>query len=79
MADGTYTRRRSIAMNSLPLGTRIKLTGPSYFGLRVFTVRDRIGWGSELDFWAPSCGQARSWGRRTVRFKVLTRPRGGRW
>lgn len=80
MADGTYTRRRSIAMNSLPLGTRIRLVGrPFHNGLRIFVVRDRIGWGTELDFWSPSCASARIWGRRSVHFRVLPRrPRSGR-
>lgn len=75
MADGTYTRAGSVAMNTLPLGSKIRLVGVSFNGRRTFTVRDRIGWGSQLDLWTPSCGQARQWGRRNVRFVVVRRGR----
>lgn len=69
MADGSYVRSGSVAMNILPLGTRITTSKPQ-FGLRRFIVRDRIGHGTELDFWTPSCGSAISFGRRTVRYRV---------
>lgn len=65
MADGTYTRRRSVASNQFPLGTRLYVK-PSPTGMRHFVVRDRIGHGTELDFWTPTCAQAIRWGRRTV-------------
>lgn len=80
MADGTHTRSRSVAMNSLPLGSKVYVVdgntrtrrrekGP--LGLRIWIVRDRIGWGSEMDFWQPSCDGCMQWARKTVRFKVL--------
>lgn len=77
MADGTRTRNHSVAMNSLPLGSKIKLIKPRRFrGMRTFVVRDRIGHGSELDFWNPSCSHAtHNWGRRTVTLKVIRRGR----
>jgi 3D (Asp-Asp-Asp) domain-containing protein len=65
MADGSYTRAGSIAHNGYPLGTRVTVW-PSPTGRRHFVVRDRIGWGTELDFWLPSCSWALRWGRRTV-------------
>jgi 3D (Asp-Asp-Asp) domain-containing protein len=71
MADGTPVRFGSVAQNTLPLGTRIRLIGQSFMGARDFVVRDRIGSGSQLDFWAPSCSESISWGRRTVRFVVV--------
>lgn len=71
MANGQYTHKRSVAMNSLPLGSKIKLIGKKFRGLKVFYVNDRIGSGSELDFWNPSCSHAVRWGRRPVKFKVL--------
>lgn len=74
MADGSHTRLRAVAMNGLRLGTRIRLIGPrsrTFFGLRIFYVRDRIGSGSELDFWHPSCATSRAWGRRPVRYQVM--------
>ncbi len=70
MADGTQTRAGSVAMNRHPLGTRITLVGVTFQGRRRFVVRDRIGWGSALDFWSPSCAQSRQWGRRVVRYKL---------
>lgn len=71
MADGTYTRKRSVANNFLPLGSKIKTRTAGPGGLRIFYVRDRIGHGSQLDFWVPTCGSAYKWGRRSVRFTVL--------
>lgn len=65
MADGTYVRAGSIAHNGYPLGTHVTVS-PSPTGRRHFVVRDRIGWGTQLDFWLGSCAAARSWGRRTV-------------
>lgn len=71
MADGTFTRKRSAAHNGLRLGTKIKLigkAGPN--GIRKFVIRDRIGWGTELDLWTGSCATARRWGRHYLRFKI---------
>lgn len=72
MADGTYTRSRSAASNMLPLGTKIRIrgkqTGPR--GMRRYVVRDRIGYGTSLDLWTNSCSTARSFGRRSVSFKI---------
>lgn len=69
MADGTPVRAGSVANNFLPLGTRVTVTA-SPTQRRRFVVRDRIGWGTQLDFWTPSCTRARAWGRRTVRLHV---------
>lgn len=66
MADGTYTRAGSAAHNGYPLGTRIRVS-PPVFGRRRWTVRDRIGWGTSVDFWAPSCGLSWAFGRRVIR------------
>lgn len=68
MADGSFTRAGSVAMNGVRLGTRITVSA-SPTGRRRFVVRDRIGFGSQLDFWTSSCGQAIRWGRRTVRWR----------
>lgn len=75
MADGSYVRAGSVASNRHRLGARIRLRprGKRAFGRRTFTVRDRIGWGTELDFWVSSCSTARSYGRRSVRYVVLPR------
>ena len=71
MADGTYTRPGSVAMDALPLHVRIRASRSPYGPRRRFTVRDRIGFGSQLDFFVPSCARARQWGRRTVLVHVL--------
>lgn len=65
MADGSYVRLGSVAMNILPLGKKIRVSR-SPTGIRTNVVRDRIGWGTQLDFWVSSCAQARAWGRRMV-------------
>lgn len=72
MADGTFTRARSAAHNGLRLGTTIRLVGRQAGprGMRKYVIRDRIGWGTQLDLWTGSCATARAWGRRTVRFKL---------
>lgn len=69
MADGSYTRAGSAANNRLPLGTQITVD-PPFLNRRRWTVRDRIGWGTELDLWAPSCALSRSFGRRTTTMRV---------
>lgn len=69
MADGSPVRAGSVAHNGYPLGTRITVS-PSFYGQRRFVVRDRIGWGTELDFWTPSCATAYAWGRRVVTVRV---------
>lgn len=73
MANGQRVRAGSVAMNRHPLGTRIRLVGQTFGGRRYFVVRDRIGWGSELDFWSPSCAASFAWGRRAVRYRVIGR------
>jgi 3D (Asp-Asp-Asp) domain-containing protein len=69
MADGSQTRAGSVASNAYRLGTKLTIS-PSPTGRRFFVVRDRIGYGSQLDIWVPSCGQARTWGRRSVTVRV---------
>lgn len=71
MSDGSYTRPRSAASNRLPLGTKIRLrshAGPG--GLRLYVVRDHIGYGTELDLWTDSCSTARAFGRHNISYKI---------
>lgn len=70
MADGTHVRFGSAASNRHALGTRLRLLGVRFRGRRTFIVRDRIGYGSDLDLWSPSCSASRAWGRRRVRYRV---------
>jgi 3D (Asp-Asp-Asp) domain-containing protein len=72
MANGQRPYVGVVAMNGVRLGTRIWVSRSPY-GARSFAVKDRIGWGSQLDFWVPSCALARRWGRRTVRVSVPSR------
>ena len=60
------------ASNRHPLGTKITVLGKGGPGGRKrWRIRDRIGWGSDLDFWVPSCSDARNkWGRKTVRYRL---------
>ncbi len=71
MADGTYTRGGSAAHNGFALGTRIHVSpAPPWWPSGNFTVRDRIGYGTDLDLWAPDCGTAIAYGRRSVSVRV---------
>jgi len=78
MANGRHVRWGAVANNMLPLGTRIRLDRPisahrpdgRLVHRRWFTVADRIGWGTELDVWMPSCADAVAYGSRTVGFRV---------
>jgi 3D (Asp-Asp-Asp) domain-containing protein len=71
MADGTYTRPGSAAHNGFALGTRITVRpAPWWHPSGQFVVRDRIGYGTDLDLWAPDCGTAILYGRRSVSVQV---------
>lgn len=69
MANGERVRPQSVAHNGFALGTRLTIT-PNPTGDPRWTVRDRIGHGSDLDFWVPSCAHAIRWGRRPVTIRV---------
>ncbi|MEX2586421.1 MAG: hypothetical protein WD602_00295 [Actinomycetota bacterium] len=66
MASGRRTYTGAAAMNGVPLGARYRvLSGPA--AGRVFTIEDRIGWGSQFDIAYPgNCGAARQYGSRTI-------------
>jgi 3D (Asp-Asp-Asp) domain-containing protein len=66
MANGRRVHVGAVAFNYARLGARISVSRSPY-GPGRFTVEDRIGSGSQLDFWVPSCARARAWGRRSVR------------
>lgn len=68
-ASGQQTRVGIVAMNSLPLGTHIVLDHP-VFGRRRFVVEDRIGYGSEMDFFYPSEAACLDYGRREIGYRV---------
>lgn len=72
-ASGRMVRRGIVAADPrvLRLGTRIHMTAGRYTGN--YLVADTGGKikGNILDIWVPSCSEARRWGRRTVRVKVI--------
>ena len=74
-ASGRYVRRGIVAADPrlLRLGTRIHMTAGRYTGN--YLVADTGGKikGRILDIWVPSCKEARNWGRRSVKVKVLSK------
>lgn len=81
MADGRHVHTGAVAINFLPLGTRIRLDQPirmhNTHGVlerrRAFVVEDRIGWGTQADFWFARCAEANAYGRQRRTFRVVTR------
>jgi len=69
-ASGAAVSVGIVAMNELPLGTVVRIVSGPFAGA-VETVMDRIGWGSELDFWLPSCWEARQYGRQWIEIEVV--------
>jgi 3D (Asp-Asp-Asp) domain-containing protein len=69
-ASGAGVFVGEVANNMFPLGTRIYLDRP-VFGLREFVVDDRIGWGSQLDFYYPSASVCDQYGREQIGFRVV--------
>jgi 3D (Asp-Asp-Asp) domain-containing protein len=59
-----------VANNEYPLGTRIEVSHP-VFGRRVFSIEDRIGYGSQLDFYNPSEAVCDQYGREVIGVRVL--------
>lgn len=70
MASGRNVYSGAAASNRHPIGTRLRLTDGPRAGETV-TVEDRIGHGSDLDLWTPSCSEARNYGRRRVGYEVV--------
>jgi hypothetical protein len=74
MADGHSTYFGAVASNRHPLGTLLRMRH-LVMGKRYFRVRDRIGYGTELDIWQSSCQGAINFGRRRLAYQVVTNPR----
>lgn len=61
----------TIAMNNIPMGTKIKI--PALYGDRVFVVRDRMNarYGSEnMDIWMKDLTAAKKFGRRYIQIEI---------
>ena len=69
MANGQATHTGAAAMNGVPLGTKFRvLTGPLQGD--VFTIKDRVGSGSDFDVAMPGeCTAATRYGRRFVNIR----------
>jgi 3D (Asp-Asp-Asp) domain-containing protein len=74
-ASGSSVRRGIVAADPrvLPLGTKISLNAGSYSG--TYTVADTGGAikGRILDVWVPSCSEAKSFGRKRVSVRVISK------
>jgi 3D (Asp-Asp-Asp) domain-containing protein len=72
MADGSRTRPRSAASNVLRLGTKIRLVGRSFYGMRRFVIRDTGGAldDGHLDLWHTSCSTSIRWGHRPIAYRL---------
>lgn len=75
-ATGSMVKRGIVAADPrvLPLGTRIHVRSGNYTGQ--YTVADTGGGvrGRKLDVWVPSCGEAKTFGRKTV-YVSIVKPR----
>lgn len=83
MANGRHVHTGAVALNFLPLGTKLRFDRRvgmhdergRFVRRRFFRVEDRIGWGSQLDVFFPRCREANAWGRRTIGFRVVLKGR----
>jgi 3D (Asp-Asp-Asp) domain-containing protein len=73
-ADGGETRRHKVAADTdlLPLGSRIRISGAGkYSGEYVVGDTGRKVRGAHLDIFMPSTAEARRFGKKKVRVRVL--------
>ncbi len=68
-ASGTRVHDGTIAINTLPFGTKVKF--PEVFGNKVFTVEDRMGSDHKADIWFPTREQALKFGARKIKIEVV--------
>lgn len=74
MANGRGVHLGAVASNRHPLGTLLKTYRRIWVEgrhKRYFRVEDRIGYGTALDLWMPSCGSAINYGRRSISYRVV--------
>ncbi len=70
MASGRETFDGAVAGNRWPLGTWLFVLSGSHKGETV-QVLDRIGWGSQLDFFTRSCKRAWQYGRQQIKVEII--------
>ena len=66
MANGEYPSVGAVACNLVPLGTKIYIEGLGYY-----TVKDRIGGGSQLDIFMNTEAECLNYGRRMINVYVV--------
>jgi 3D (Asp-Asp-Asp) domain-containing protein len=75
--SGAHARNGIVAADprKLPLGTRIQIIAPGRPYAGTYTVMDTGSGikGRDLDIFMASCGRAKTFGRRVVRARVLSR------
>lgn len=72
-ASGIYVKKGIVAADPkvLRLGTRIHLTAGRYSGNYLVADTGKKIKGKTLDIWVPSCAEARRWGRKKVKVKII--------
>lgn len=72
MANGKQVHKRAVAHNFLWPGTKIRLTGRSFYGVRRFVVSDTGPALSDghFDLWSYSCARSIAWGKRTIQYRL---------
>ena len=71
MADGQETYWGAAAGNEWPFGTRLRILTGRLAGT-VVTIADRIGWGSQLDVFSPSCAWSWAYGREAILAEIVS-------
>lgn len=66
MANGEHPHIGAVACNLVPLGTQIYIEGLGYY-----TVKDRIGYGSQLDIFFNTESECVNYGRRIVNVYIV--------
>ena len=74
-ALGHRVRRGLIAADPrvLPLGTTVEIVSGRYAGTYLVSDTGTKVKGAKIDIWVPSCSEARRWGRRTVKLRVVSK------
>lgn len=68
MANGEWVHDGAAAMNDVAFGSQWLVLDGTMAG-RVFTVKDRIGSGSDFDIWIYDCNAAIRYGRQHIRIQ----------
>lgn len=71
-ASGSHVRDGTMASNSFPFGTRVRI--PEIYGDKIFVVEDRLNprvGPNHIDVWFPSYKEALNFGRKDVFIEIL--------